>query len=930
MRKLIVSLMVFAAVVMPEVAWSVGPEGRFVAPVVTVRKLSAADVKSAGSVEKAVWRQPVCINHFVGYRGNGVPTQRTELRMTYDNANLYLAFRCHEARMDKLTAVHNERDQYTWRDDSVSMILSPGNDPDRFFHLIGNVHGSRFDERDKASGGMSWNGNWTIAVQKEAKAWTALLTVQFKEFGTSAPKPGDVWGANFYRNAIPHSEKSYWSPAADTFTDPLRWGKVVFAAEKSPVANVSLNDITVPGSHPVTIGISNTGRSNLRLSLQAYSGDQLIRKTAFSAKPGQSVTKISVEIPAEGKHHISAAVVDATAGRTLARTGQFVAKIPENQGRISQFAGFLREHNPASDTARKQKAAVLVKLEGLSRLAREARGNAAKWADVDKKLEEIEPEVRSVRFLSADKDGAGYALGTETALRKVMRDKLFEGAFGRPARISACRNEFESTQVVVCSSGKALTGVSVSASELVGPNGAVIPADRVQINPVDFVRTRQPKYEIDYIGWYPDPLLENKPFDVPAGGLRPVWITVSVPKDATPGAYKGTIRVKPGNSTEKSVDLQVQVWDFELPVTPTFKTAFALFPHEIGAWWGNSNTTSTQERYKFLLDRKISPTNIYTPSPLPAMQDIPFCVENGMNAMCLVYTHNKDEKGRAAITQMLRPYEDYLKKEGWWDKAYLYGFDEIREDKYHELRDMYGWVKTAFPDLPRMCTVIPNPELKGYIDIWVPLTANWREERDRQYVKDGDQVWWYVCCTPVHPYANFFIDYPAIDPRIIFWQCWKYEIPGFLYYAINLWESNRSVTRTTENNPIEDQQWTDAVKSGKRWPEIEWNAHAFAGYNGDGLLVYPGPAGRFLSSIRLEAIRDGIEDYEYFHILSGLVKKAESAGNADPKLIAQAKKLVAVREDVVKSVTEYTLDPELVLKARAEVAEMIEKLAVAR
>lgn len=915
-----------AAVLMAAGSWASGPESRFVPPVVTVRKLPAAQVKSAGAAEKAVWKQPVCISHFVGYRGDGVPSQKTELRIAYDNANLYFAFVCREAKMDKLAAVHNERDQYTWRDDSVSVILSPGSSPERFFHFIANVNGAQFDERDKAGGGAAWNGSWTARINREPKAWRALITVPFKELGAGVPKPGEVWSGNIYRNEIPHSEKSYWSPAMDMFTEPLRWGRIVFASEKAPVVSASLDYIRAPGTYPVAVAVSNPGRSALKLSLQTFSGDRLIGKTAFSARPGVSRTAIKSAFDLEGRHHISAVVVDASTGRTLARTGQFTAKIPENRGRISLFEQLLREQAPTNENARKLVREVLAEIGRLSALARASVGNAAGWAETAKKLDEIEPQVRRARFACADTDGAGYALGTETALRKVMRDRMFEGSFTDPLRISACRNEFESAQLVVCSSERELKGVKVSVSDLAGPGGAVIPADRVQINPVGFVHTRKPKYEIDYIGWYPDPLLENDAFDVPAGGVKPVWVTISVPPDAAPGNYTGTVTAAPSNAPAKSAAVEVRVWNFELPVTPTFRTAFALFPHEIGAWWGKGDTAGTRARYKFLLDHRISPTNIYTSSPVPEMKDIPFCVENGMNSMCLVYTHNKDEKNRAQLAALLRPYEKFLKDNGWWDIAYLYGFDEIREENYNELRDMYGWVKKEFPDLPRMCTVVPNPELRGYVDIWVPLTANWREARDNEYVNRGDQVWWYVCCTPGHPYANFFIDYPAIDPRIIFWQCWKYDIPGFLYYAINLWESNRSVSVTKENQPLEDEQWRDAVKSGKRWPEVEWNTFAFAGYNGDGLLVYPGPAGRFLSSIRLEAIRDGIEDYEYFHILKSLVAEAESGRPMDSKLVARAKELIRVREDVVRSLTEYTLDPELLLKARAEVAEIIEKM----
>jgi hypothetical protein len=371
--------------------------------------------------------------------------------------------------------------------------------------------------------------------------------------------------------------------------------------------------------------------------------------------------------------------------------------------------------------------------------------------------------------------------------------------------------------------------------------------------------------------------------------------------------------VKPSNAPEAVLPIEVRVWDFAIPQKPHIKTAFAIFPHEISAWYGNYTDEIRRDYYAFLLEHRLNPTNIYTPSPLPDKQDMPFCVERGLNAFCLVCTWNKDEKARAELAGKIRDYEPYLKEKGWWDMAYIYGFDEIPPEKYGELRDMYGWVKKEFPDLPRMCTVVPNKDLKGYVDIWVPLTANYDPEVAKQYIKDGDEVWWYVCCTPGNPYPNFFIDYPAIDPRILFWMSWKYRVPGFLYYAVNIWENNRSLkSMSAEAHPFQD--WNPLTgDEGKT-------------VNGDGQLIYPGPNGKPLSSIRLEAIRDGIEDYEYFYILDGLVTKAEKNPKVSKALTANARNLLAVRNDVVKSPKEYTLDPMLVLSARREVAETIEKL----
>jgi hypothetical protein len=351
------------------------------------------------------------------------------------------------------------------------------------------------------------------------------------------------------------------------------------------------------------------------------------------------------------------------------------------------------------------------------------------------------------------------------------------------------------------------------------------------------------------------------------------------------------------------------------------RTAFAFMEDRYKPWYGSPmSKEQRRQAYQMLLEHRINPTNIYAKSIQPDLEDLPFCVDHGLNAVNLNFSGgNKNETVRAEMAANIKKYEQYLREKGWWDKAYVYGFDELPSSKYPDLRDQFGWFKEQFPDLPRMSTVLPNPELKGYVDIWVPLVANLDYEEVQQYIKDGDEVWWYTCCGPERPFPNWFVDYPAMDPRILFWMSWKYQVPGFLYWTINRWQTNQ----TSERAEIQKQ-----LDAGKRWPELPWNTQTCASFNGDGHLVYPGPAGNLLSSVRLEAIRDGIDDYEYFYILDSMVKQAEKNPAHDRDLVARARKLLGVREDVVKTTSDFTLDPAVLYGAREEVAEMIERLNV--
>ena len=537
------------------------------------------------------------------------------------------------------------------------------------------------------------------------------------------------------------------------------------------------------------------------------------------------------------------------------------------------------------------------------------------------------------RYASADREGKGYVLGVETSLIKIRRDKPFQGTLGGSVNISACRHEYEAAQVVIAAYDRMLRNVSVSVSALKGPHGAKIGAGSVTLNRVDYVHTRKPEYEVDYVGWYPDPLMGIEPFDVYKGEVQPIWVTVYVPDKTPSGMYKGHLTVKPGNAPETVLPIKVQVWNFALPKTPNLITAFSTCEGQLGAWYGGLTPEIRHTYYDFLLKHRINPTNIYSTVIMPTKEEIEFCIEHGMNAFNICYINkNYDEKERAELLKQLKDLESFLKEKGCWDMAYVYGFDEPNPAKYPDIREMFGWIKENFPDLPRVCTVYPCEELKGYVDIWVPLTGGYNPQIAAEYIKNGDEFWWYVACIPHHPYPNWFTDYPAIDQRILPWMNWKQKIPAILYYAINLWTSNSMVDNLPDwVKPHPSQAARAAIRAGKRWPEVSWNTFTFGGYNGDGDLIYPGPGGKPISSIRLECIRDGIEDYDYFCILNDLYEQAGKSSQAiDPALMKKARRLLLINDNVVANVITYTKDPAVLLDARLNMADTIEKLTAAQ
>jgi len=125
--------------------------------------------------------------------------------------------------------------------------------------------------------------------------------------------------------------------------------------------------------------------------------------------------------------------------------------------------------------------------------------------------------------------------------------------------------------------------------------------------------------------------------------------------------------------------------------------------------------------------------------------------------------------------------------------------------------------------------------------------------------------------------------------------------------------------------------WETALPASEEWKPFDFVIQSKAGtYHFELQLRVQSAPGvcwfddMALSSLRLETIRDGIEDYELLYLLDSLV---EAKPNADLGLLAQAREVLKVRPAVSKSLREFDRTGEAMEAERAVIAALIEKLA---
>jgi hypothetical protein len=256
-------------------------------------------------------------------------------------------------------------------------------------------------------------------------------------------------------------------------------------------------------------------------------------------------------------------------------------------------------------------------------------------------------------------------------------------------------------------------------------------------------------------------------------------------------------------------------------------------------------------------------------------QRLEYLLGRGMNAFIMGTAPNLRRQGKneyspefiATFTQMLKAYGDHLREKSWIDKAYVYTYDECPPRHWGEVQKIAKAIKRAAPEL-RILQCLNEPAgvkaLASSVDVFDVYVAQYRQTGVAAMQAKGTEAWLAVCCYPMaHP--NLFIEYPLIDARMLPMFCWKYKAAGFEYWSPVSWGKN--VRRTGE---------------GPMWPDVPWDPNTFGRYNGDGYLLYPGPGGEPYPSIRLKALRDGFEDYEYLWLLRDLVNKAIASNKRGP------------------------------------------------
>lgn len=468
-----------------------------------------------------------------------------------------------------------------------------------------------------------------------------------------------------------------------------------------------------------------------------------------------------------------------------------------------------------------------------------------------------------------------------------------EGALTDTVTLVGWRGERLSAQAVV-STPAAIDGLTCTIGDFTSATGATLEG---------IARARMVKYVISdrFLPEQPcgarpegnpahleaDLLDECATLDVAAQSTRPVWITVTIPRDAAPGHYTAPVRIE-GKGLDRTLTLCLEVADRTLPAPSEWQYHLDLWQHPAAVArvegvevWSDAHFEQMLPTMRQLADagQKVVTATLNKDPWNNQCQDayadmivwtrladgsweydftvfdrwVEFMFGLGIDKYINCYSllpwndmlHYRDDvtgqtvdvqaspgtpEFRGMWTPFLKAFAAHLDEKGWLGKTNI-AMDERSPEAMAEATALLHEVA---PELG-IALADNHKSYRRYPDIR-DMCAGIFDPVDRADIANrrarGLTTTYYVCCSSGFP--NTYTSSDPAEAAYLSWYAAAHDYDGFLRWAYNSW---------TED-PIRDSRFRT------------WAA-------GDTSIVYP--EGR--SSIRFERLVEGIQDWEKIRLL---------------------------------------------------------------
>lgn len=238
MRKI---FLFFCVYFLCDVTYAQKKNASFVLPI----RRASTPVKIDGKADEEAWKSSEVARDFfmVLPMDTSRAAVKTEVRMAYDNANLYLLAVCYNSLPGPYMVESLRRDFAFGSNDNFLVFIDPFEDGTNGFSFGANAAGAQWDGLMYEGGkvDLNWENKWSSSVKNDGDKWVLEMAVPLKTLRFR--KGAKTWGINFSRNDLKTTEKSAWAPVPRQFpTASLAYTGTLLWDEPPAVqgANVSL------------------------------------------------------------------------------------------------------------------------------------------------------------------------------------------------------------------------------------------------------------------------------------------------------------------------------------------------------------------------------------------------------------------------------------------------------------------------------------------------------------------------------------------------------------------------------------------------------------------------------------------------------------------------------------------------------------------
>ncbi len=168
--------------------------------------------KIDGLLDEDSWLKAKPVSNFVQNQPNPgvVASQRTEVRVLYDDFGIYIGAKMFDTAVDSIQKELSERDELG-NTEWFGVFIDAYRDGINGFEFIVTPSNVQFDAKASVSGeDTNWDAVWESSVSINSEGWVAEIRIPY-----SAIRFPDIdeqlWHINFGRKMARNQEKSFWS-----------------------------------------------------------------------------------------------------------------------------------------------------------------------------------------------------------------------------------------------------------------------------------------------------------------------------------------------------------------------------------------------------------------------------------------------------------------------------------------------------------------------------------------------------------------------------------------------------------------------------------------------------------------------------------------------------------------------------------------------